>query len=68
VQFYDLAFPGKLQEVTCDPDQFSRTFFFPSGVNQTAIQHQLCEAVTTQSTAVQQFVDLFTAGDVLVQV
>ena len=67
-QFYQLAYPDRLQGVACDPAQFSTMFVFPVGTNVSAVQTALCDALTSRSSSVQELVDLFQAGDMLVQV
>ncbi|XP_070186023.1 uncharacterized protein [Littorina saxatilis] len=65
--FYKLAYPDQLQTVACDPVQFSNMFMFPASTNVTAIQVSLCDAINSRSTSVQELIDLFQAGDMLVQ-
>ncbi|XP_076450764.1 uncharacterized protein LOC143286815 isoform X2 [Babylonia areolata] len=65
--FYQLSSVGQLQTVACDPTRFSAMFFFPPGTNVTAIQVSLCHAATERSSGIQELIDLFRAGDVLVQ-
>ena len=67
-QFYQLVYPDQLQSVACDPAQFSAMFVFPAGANVTAVQTGLCDALTSRSTSMQELIDLFQAGDMLVQV
>ncbi|XP_050393414.2 uncharacterized protein LOC126811654 [Patella vulgata] len=66
-KFMSLAYVSNWEDIVCNLTMFNETFMdlSSSGMAVEAIQTSLCHVATNKSHALQQFVDLFDAGNVL---
>lgn len=67
-QIYRLTDPAQLENIVCNPLSFNKTFTFPSGIAISAIQQSFCSAVTNHSSSLQELLDMFNTGDMLLEV
>ncbi|KAK6169359.1 hypothetical protein SNE40_020430 [Patella caerulea] len=66
-KFLSLAYVSNWENIVCNLTEFNETFMdlSSSGIAVEAIQIALCDVATNKSNALQQFVHLFDAGDIL---